>query len=161
MAVCGPVCRLSVVALLVLEGCGQQEPASRGERTGDSVTHWAARADLDRGYSIRLPSSWRLTSERTSRISDPRELVSIGTAALTWHPTDCEAFAGAAGVSMGPRDVVLTVWERGYDPASAWLMCSASKQGDHLAELADGALCDRVDDQDDLVGARLGQLAKH
>lgn len=56
-----------------------------------------------------------------SRISEPRELLSLATARLSWHETDCEAFAGAAGVSMGPGDVVLTVWERGYDPHSGWL----------------------------------------
>jgi hypothetical protein len=63
-------------------------------------------------YSVELPDSWRLAPERMSRISEPRELFSAGTARLTWRPTNCEAFAGAAGASMGAADVVLTVWER-------------------------------------------------
>ena len=55
-----------------------------------------------------------------SRISEPRELFSVGTVALQWRPTNCEAFAGAAGAGMGPADVVVTVWERGYDRHSTW-----------------------------------------
>jgi hypothetical protein len=55
-----------------------------------------------------------------SRISEPRELLSLATGPLSWHETDCEGFAGAAGVSMGPADVVITVWERGYDHDSEW-----------------------------------------
>lgn len=121
MAVSAPVCRLSVVALLVLGGCGQQEPALRVQRTGDSVTAWAARADPDRGCSISVPVSWQLANERMSRISEPRELLSIGTTALRLQPTDCEAFAGAAGVSMGARDVAVTVRKRGYDRDSGWV----------------------------------------
>jgi hypothetical protein len=108
MAVSGRVCRFSVVALLVLGGCGEGDPASR------------AHGDRDRGYSVEVPDSWQLASERLSRISEPRELLSVGTTALGWHATDCEAFAGAAGAGMGPRDVVVTVWERGYDRDSAW-----------------------------------------
>src|SRR3954454_9912209 len=121
MAISVLVRRLSVVALLVLGGCGQQELASRAQRTGDSVTDWTVHADPDRGYSISLPGSWQLASERMSRISEPRELLSLGTTALSWHQTDCEAFAGAAGVKMGPGDVVVTVWERGYDRDSDWV----------------------------------------
>src|SRR5918993_1398673 len=59
--------------------------------------------------------------EAVSRISSPRELLSVGTTTLRWQPTNCEAFAGAAGLSMRPRDVVVTVWERGYDRGSDWV----------------------------------------
>jgi hypothetical protein len=95
MTVFSPVCRFSVVALLLFGGCGQQEPDVRAERTGG--TDQAVHADWERGYRIDVPGSWRLASERMSRLADPRELLSIGTTALSWHPTDCEAFAGAAG----------------------------------------------------------------
>jgi hypothetical protein len=114
MGVFLPVCRLSVVALLVLIGCGQQQADSPGERTVRTERS-------DRGFSISLPASWQLAGERMSRISEPRELLSIGTTTLSWHRTDCEAFAGAAGVSMGARDVTITVWERGYDRDSDWV----------------------------------------
>jgi hypothetical protein len=115
MRVCG------VMTLLVLAACGQREPSSATERAGDAVPGWTAHTDADRGYSISFPRSWHRATERMSRISEPRELLSLATVPLSWHDTDCEAFAGGAGVSMGPGDVVVTVWERGYDPDSDWL----------------------------------------
>ena len=69
-------------------------------------------SDPARGYSVSFPSSWQKATEQLSRISEPRELLSVGTLALSWQPTNCDAFAGAAGVSMGSADVVVTVWER-------------------------------------------------
>jgi hypothetical protein len=69
--------------------------------------------DPARGFSIGVPDGWHRAGERMSRISEPRELVSLGTEPLAWRPTDCEAFAGAAGAGMSPRGVVVTVWERG------------------------------------------------
>jgi hypothetical protein len=97
-----------VVALLVLLcGC-------------DSGTRWTVHADAARGYRVSLPDSWYRAGERMSRISEPRELLSVATMPLSWRRTDCEAFAGAAGAGMGVRDVVVTVWERGYDAVSEW-----------------------------------------
>lgn len=116
-----PVCLCGVMALLALGACGQREPPAAVEQTGHSVPGWTAYSDPDRGYSISFPGSWHRATERMSRISEPREMLSLATMPLRWHHTDCEAFAGAAGVSMGPGDVVLTVWERGYDPHSEWL----------------------------------------
>ena len=121
MAVSILVCRFSVVALLVFGGCGEQEAASRIQRNDEEVTEWRAHADPNRAYSSRFPASWQLAGERLSRISEPRELLSVGTTTLRWQPTNCEAFAGAAGLSMRPRDVVVTVWERGYDRGSDWV----------------------------------------
>jgi hypothetical protein len=118
---CALVRMYGVMALLALGACGQREPSSAVEWAGDSVPRWTTHTDADRGYSISFPPSWHRATERMSRISEPRELLSLATVALSWHKTDCEAFAGAAGRSMGPRDVVVTVWERGYDPGSDWL----------------------------------------
>jgi hypothetical protein len=109
-----------VAALLVLCGCGQQESSSRAERTGASLGGWTAHTDADRGYRVSFPGWWRRATEPMS-ITEPRELVSLATVPLSWRHTDCEAFAGAAGISMSPDDVVVTVWERGYDHGSAWL----------------------------------------
>jgi hypothetical protein len=117
MAASTLACLFGVTALLVFSGCGQRDAASGAERTAGLVTH----ADRDRGYSVSFPESWQRAGERMSRISEPRELVSVGTAPLSWRTTDCDAFGGAAGSSMSPRDVVVTVWERGYDRGSEWL----------------------------------------
>jgi hypothetical protein len=110
-----------VMALLALGACGQREPSPGAERTGDSVPGWTAHADAGRGYSISFPDSWHRAREPMSRISEPRELLSLATVPLSWHETDCEAFAGPAGVGMGARDVTVTLWERGHDPDSEWL----------------------------------------
>jgi hypothetical protein len=97
-----------VILLAALGGCDE------GDRD------WTIHSKPARGYSVEVPDSWHLATERMSRISEPRELFSMGTAALQWRATNCEAFAGAAGASMGRDDVVVTVWERGYDQDSAW-----------------------------------------
>lgn len=98
----------ALILLCALCGCGQEDP------------EWAAYSDATRGYSLAMPDEWHLATERMSRISEPRELFSVGTLALQWRPTDCEAFAGAAGAGMGRADVVVTVWERGHDRHSTW-----------------------------------------
>jgi hypothetical protein len=107
-------------ALPVAGGCGGQEAPPDVDRAGNSVAAWDTHADPGRGYAISFPGSWLRATEPMSRIDEPRELVSLGTTALSRHSTDCEAFAGSAGVSMGPGDVVITLWERGHDPEARW-----------------------------------------
>jgi hypothetical protein len=109
-----------VLALLALPSCGQREPTSAGQRPAAPVQRWIHYTDAGQGYNVRFPDSWHRATERVSRISEPRELLSLGTVPLSWRRTDCEAFAGAAAIRMRPRDVVLTVWERGYDRNSKW-----------------------------------------
>ena len=105
---------VGVVALLLLSGCGPRESASADQRPAAAVQGWLDHSDASQGYSVSFPASWHRATERMSRIDDPRELLSLGTVPLRWQRTDCEAFAGAAGIGMGVGDVVLTVWERGY-----------------------------------------------
>jgi hypothetical protein len=120
MTVCGLLRLCGVMSLLAYGACGEHEPSSPAERTRDSIPGWTAQTDAERGYSISFPYSWHRATERMSRISEPRELLSLATVRLSWRETDCEAFAGAAGLGMGPGDVVVTVWERGYDTDSDW-----------------------------------------
>jgi hypothetical protein len=91
---CEPKTREIVGAALAAlpSGCGTEDP--------EPV--WPTWSDPDRGFAISFPDSWRRATERLSRITDPRELVSVGTSELNWRQTNCEAFAGSAGVSMGP-----------------------------------------------------------
>jgi hypothetical protein len=107
-------------ALLALGGCGQGSPGPGAVCTEVQPPGWTSHTDAERGYSVSFPDSWSRATVRMSRIDEPRELMSLATVPLRRHDTDCEAFAGAAGVSMGPGDVVVTVWERGYDPDSEW-----------------------------------------
>jgi hypothetical protein len=120
MRVCTLVRVCGMTALLALSACGQRDPSSPPDRTRASAPGWTTHTDEGRGYSISFPAPWHRATERMARISEPRELLSLATAPLSWHETDCEAFAGAAGVSMGPDDAVVTVWERGYDPDCGW-----------------------------------------
>jgi hypothetical protein len=108
------------IAFLLATGCGPQAQALRPEPGADAGPRPAAHADLARGYSVSVPEGWFRPAERMSHIDEPRELLSLSTVPLRWRPTNCEAFAGAAGSGMGPDDVVITVWERGYDPGSDW-----------------------------------------
>ena len=109
-----------VIAVLALSSCGEREVEVRGQRSGASVAESTLHQDPDRGFSVRFPVTWHRATEAMSRLTDPREVVSLGTMAMSWRSTDCEAFAGAAGESMSARDVVLTVWERGYEERARW-----------------------------------------
>jgi hypothetical protein len=115
----------SALALVLAEGCSEDRPDvepgfGASSPVAQPLPAWTVHSDRRRGYSVGLPPSWQRAGERMSRIGDPRELVTVGTRSLRWRRTNCEAFAGAAGASMGPRDVVVTVWERGFDDRSAW-----------------------------------------
>ncbi len=110
---------IAVSVAVVVGGCGEREQPANGTVVSDPA----------RGYSVSFPSSWQKATEQLSRISEPRELLSVGTLALSWQPTNCDAFAGAAGVSMGPADVVVTVWERRGDRDSAWPDFPARPEG--------------------------------
>jgi hypothetical protein len=120
MTISVPVRICGLLALLALSGCarGHERPAA-GPAAASSA-EWTTYTDAGRGYSIGFPRSWQRATERLSRITEPRELLTVGTVSLRWRETDCEAFAGAAGMGMGRGDVVITVWERGYDRDTEW-----------------------------------------
>ena len=104
--------------LILMSAAGGAE-CEHGRATA-SAAAWMSHADATLGYSLRYPASWQRATERMSRITGPWELLTVGTAPLRWQHTDCDAFAGAAASSMGARDVVLTVWERGNSDAAAF-----------------------------------------
>ena len=109
-----------VIGVLALSGCSEREAEVRDQRSGASGVEWTLHRDLARGFSVGVPVTWHRATEAMSRLADPREVVSLGTMTMSWRPTDCEAFAGAAGGSMSTRDVVITIWERGYDERAHW-----------------------------------------
>jgi hypothetical protein len=94
---------LVLTVLAVLSGCG-----------GGDAPSWTTYSDSALGYSVSFPESWYRATEQLSRISEPHELFTVGTVALSWRATNCEAFAGSAGAGMGAQDVVVTVWERAH-----------------------------------------------
>ena len=109
-----------VLALLALSGCARGYKPPAADPAAAPSAEWTTYSDASRGYSVGFPMSWHRADERLSRITEPREILTLGTLSLSWRETDCEAFAGAAGMGMGRGDVVITVWERGYDRETEW-----------------------------------------
>lgn len=114
--------RATVVVLAVMSGalfaaCGEQTPRSAEDisppdRTTYHSANWA--------YTVSFPSGWHRARGRVSpKLSNPREILSLGTLPLRYRPTDCEAFAGSAQQDVGPRDAFLTIQEStGRSPGS-------------------------------------------
>lgn len=126
---------IAVSVVVVVVGCGEGEQPANGQGTGYSRADGSTVSDPAHGYAISFPSSWQIAREQLSRISEPRELFSVGTVALRWQPTNCDAFAGAAGVGMESDDAVVTVWERRGDRDSAWSEFPPGPEG--FAEVED------------------------
>ena len=111
------LCLASSGALLA--ACGGQ--ATSGAENG-APRDWTTYRSAEWGYTVSFPTSWqRAKSPVVARLSEPREILSLGTFRLRHRPTNCEAFAGSAREDLGPRDAFLTIQERGYDRASQWL----------------------------------------
>jgi hypothetical protein len=84
--------------------CGQAEPPA----------DWTSYRSAQWGYTVSFPANWqRATRSLTPKLTDPREILSLGTVPLRYRPTNCEAFAGSAQQDLGEQDVLLTVQERG------------------------------------------------
>jgi hypothetical protein len=83
---------------------------------------WTTYGSTEWGYSVSYPATWQ-RAERpvAARLTEPREILSLGTFPLRHRPTNCEAFAGSARQDLGPADAFLTVQERGFDHTSEWL----------------------------------------
>jgi hypothetical protein len=85
-------------------GCGHAEP----------VPGWTTYRSAKWGYTVGFPAGWqRATSSLTPSLTDPREILSLGTFPLRYRPTDCEAFAGSAQQDLGDGDAFVTILERG------------------------------------------------
>lgn len=82
---------------------------------------WTTGADPARGYEVRLPPGWQLSSESlTPRLTEPRELLSAGTFPLRFREAPCNHMPVGALRAIGPEDGFVTILERGRDPGSSW-----------------------------------------
>jgi hypothetical protein len=73
------------------------------------------------GVAVELPASWQhAPSSLTPNLSDPREVLAVGTYPLRYRPTRCAHLPGSALEDLGPRDAFVTSQERGRDPSSSW-----------------------------------------
>lgn len=105
--------RRGCLALVVaLSACGNQaaEPP-RAESVTDTV----------HGITVELPQDWqRATVSLTPHLTDPREVLSVGTFPLRYRETRCAQVPGSALEDLGPTDAFITLEERGLDPGSDW-----------------------------------------
>lgn len=117
-----------VAAAISLVACGDDSDGAasqlqnRGAASRPAVpTNWESYESDRWGYNVRFPRDWRRASQTlTPKVSDPRNILALGTFPLRYRPTDCEAFAGSAQADLRSRDVLITVQERGLDPESDW-----------------------------------------
>jgi hypothetical protein len=96
--------------------------ANRSAEELDPPPDWTTHRSAKWGYTVSFPATWQ-RAERpvTPLLTEPREILSLGTFPLRHRSTNCEAFAGSAREDLGPADAFLTIQERGLDHNSEWL----------------------------------------
>lgn len=104
----------------LLAACGEQSSRT-AEEAEVSPLAWTNYQSAEWGYTVSFPTSWRRAESPVSRITDPREILALGTFPPRHRPTNCEAFAGSAREDLGPSDAFLTILERGVDRGAEWL----------------------------------------
>jgi hypothetical protein len=110
-----PSSNLAVVAALALA------PLLGGCWGGDPDPHPKARAFTAHGITAALPAGWQRAAHRlTPNLSDPREVLAVGTYPLRYRRTGCAHMPSSALEDLGPRDALVTLQERGLDPHSSW-----------------------------------------
>jgi hypothetical protein len=102
---------LLIMPLLLLAGCGGHDShADRRARSPASAHYESSRW----GYTVRYPVTWlRASRPLTPSLTDPREILSLGTFPLRYRHTNCEAWAGSAQQDLGDRDAFVSVREAG------------------------------------------------
>src|SRR4051812_8750439 len=91
------------LAAVVLSGCGAHAAAP-------------APAYTAHGVSVELPAGWQPAHETlTPQLSDPREVLSVGTFALRYRKGECAQMPSSALADLGPGDALVTLQERGRD----------------------------------------------
>jgi hypothetical protein len=103
---------LALASTIAVAGCGGEPAAPPPPQLVTDQTH---------GLAVELPLGWqRATASLTPGLVDPREVLSVATFPPRYRPTGCAHVAGSALDDLGPRDVFLTLQERGLDRDSTW-----------------------------------------
>jgi hypothetical protein len=69
---------------------------------------------------VELPDGWQHARGSLTRLSDPREVLSVGTYPLRYRQVGCYQMPSSALEDLGPGDALVTLLERGSDPHSSW-----------------------------------------
>jgi hypothetical protein len=109
---------LLVFAALAAAACGAREArvASPAVSGPPPAATFAAH-----GVSVALPPGWEPAPAPLTTITDPREVLAVGTFPLRYRPTECAHLPTSALEDLGPRDALVLLMERGLAPASRWL----------------------------------------
>jgi hypothetical protein len=100
----------ALATTLLLAACGADDAAKTV-----ASTHTA------HGITVALPAGWqRAPRSLTPHLTDPREVVAVGTFPLRYRRTLCAHMPGSALEDLGPNDALVTLQERGLDPSSSW-----------------------------------------
>ena len=96
---------MAAAVLLALAGCG--------EEGATEAPSWVAYRDPDRGLAVRYPADWHRAQERlTPNLSDPTEVLSLGTFALRAGGERCSHMPVRALEDFGPSDAFISILER-------------------------------------------------
>jgi hypothetical protein len=96
-------------AVLAVAGCGGDATADEGG--------WLRHEDRDEGLGVLYPEGWnRSTTSLTPNLTEPRELLSLGTHGLRPGSERCAQMPGNALDDMTELDAFVTVQERDTIP---------------------------------------------
>lgn len=106
--------RAVLVLAVALAGCGS-------DGRSPSADGLATYREEQRGFAVSYPEGWRRApTSLTPGLTDPREIVSLGTATLP-PGGPCGHLPAAAVRAMGPEDAVVSIQERAGRPTSEFV----------------------------------------
>jgi hypothetical protein len=108
---------LPILVVLALAGCGGTDT----ERAAVATPVAYRVVEGERGLAVELPEGWqRAAATLTPRLTDPVEVLAVGTFPLREGGDNCSHMAERALTEIGARDAFVTLLERGYDRGSTW-----------------------------------------
>ncbi|MEA2466560.1 MAG: hypothetical protein QOJ57_686 [Thermoleophilaceae bacterium] len=95
----------AAIAVLALSGCG--EAARSAQPTEPASTAYSAH-----GLTAALPPGWQHATTRLTTITEPVDVLSVGTFPLRYRPVGCNHMPSSALLDLGPDDALVTIFER-------------------------------------------------
>jgi hypothetical protein len=104
---------LVVGVLLVAAPGGDPAPAPPVATTPVVPAGWRTVEDPARGVSVEVPPGWRVADRvLATGVSDPHEILSMGTGALTVSDPSCAHVPGRAATAAGPDGAFISLQEQ-------------------------------------------------